>query len=173
LAILAACASRQCIPKSGDLQLTLSAARSFRAGEPVILDAALRNTGAEAVTVSPVALGNLKILSLLRDGSPVRSRLTVAALDESLVSLHARVETVLPPGGTQRFVWQSDPDQGGQALEVAVDQGAAPTQITLYEVAQSGTYRLSAVFHPSLPRRGPNAFSGDSTVADVTFTLAP
>ena len=151
-------------------------APQFTVGDPVTLSIDLENVGIVTTRVSTLTDGNLRIVALDRDGSPVVPRETTIRYRDSLKSLLNGTMATLAPGEHVVFDWQSvvDPPQSGPAFQVVrYDPDGADTA-SLSAVAQPGRYTMTLVYRFGDPWGQPyDVFTGETNQATVTFVVGP
>ena len=122
------------------VEMSLSMAKSVRAGEHMVLEVALRNVGKETVRYGPTDAGYMDFQILIVDGGGRPVPLTRLG-EKSKVSTRP----------TEFFKFSPKPLQPGQSYTVAFNLALA------YDLTLRGNYRVSAateIFPPASRRNG-------------------
>lgn len=159
------------------VQLAVSAsAPSFSQGDPVTLVLDFENISSVNTRISTMTDGNLWIISLDRDGTPVIARETVIRYRDGLKTLLSKNLVTLAPGALTSATWVSamDPPQSAHSLQVVRFDPEGSYTASLFGVGQPGTYKLTVVYRFGDPWTQPaDVFVGETNQATVTFAVSP
>ena len=147
---------------------------SYVSGEEIKLAVRLTNTGNKNTCVSDTALGNIKFLSVKRDGKPVETRTAPSYFITSLAEMIKSKLKQLAPGEKMEIALSSSEDPGlkAQALyTTALDKTSGLA--TFYGVQLPGTYQIELAYEylgePSADCS--DVFRGITNTATVSFTV--
>lgn len=176
---LAACLHPPQPPPAASPAVTLTVAPvapRFSPGEPIELAIELQNAGAVATRVSPIVDGNLRIVSLERDGAAVSATEATISYSTSLRTVLAQSLVALAPGARARATWTTrfDGDQNLPALQVVHYDPEGVHRVQSYGVGAPGTYTMHVIYRFGNPWTQPaDVFTGETNVAKVTFVVGP
>lgn len=147
---------------------------SYASGEEVKLTVSLINAGGNNTCLSDTALGNIKFLSVTRDGKPVETRTAPSYFIISLSEMIKSKLRQLAPGESMEIVLSSsdDPGLGAQALyTTALDNTSGLA--TFYNIEPLGTYQIEMAYeYPGEPSADcSDVFKGAINTAIVSFTV--
>ncbi|MEM7052607.1 MAG: hypothetical protein AAF604_23285 [Acidobacteriota bacterium] len=148
---------------------------SYSWWETVRIDLTLTNQGFSAIGLCPDFEGNIRVVSLKRDGVAIAPRLTWIDFDEDLGwILNQNLETV-PRGGSLSLSWESGYDQvsGEEALEAVIFNKTTDLhQESIYPIGTAGTYEIKLRYrYPASTRFSTPVFTGSSNTITLTFTI--
>jgi hypothetical protein len=177
----AACSAATCPPALAapppSVKLTVTpAAPRFAPGAPIKLVLDLHNVGTTALRVSPIPDGNLRIVSLQRDGAPVGTTDHVINYSASLKTAFDKSLVTLAPGAHAQGGWTStiDPDQGTPALAVVHYDPEGVHRVLLRGVSTPGIYTMHVIYRLGDPWGRPtDVFTGETNLATVKFVVGP
>lgn len=147
---------------------------SYSSGDEVTLSVGLTNAGKESVCLSNTALGNIKFVSVTRDGAPVETRTAPSYFLTSLSEMMKSKLLALPPGEKMdiAIVSSEDPGLHARTLDAMTASGTAGVA-TFYNIALPGTYKVDVAYEypgeasPSCA----DVFKGMTNTATVSFVV--
>lgn len=180
IAIMLGLTFAACAPPSGGGERVVlgivSSQPAYAAGATVRLRLTLENAGAEAIALSPIVDGTIRVVSLRRDGVDVATRETLIDFEDDLASILEFGLKTVAPGERADFDWISFNDRllHGQTLQTVAFLPEDDHKATLYDIGAAGRYELVAVYSYPGPK-GPtgNTFSGTTNEATVRFIITP
>lgn len=176
---LAACYHNPPLPPTTRPAVTLTVAPvapRFSPGAPIEFVLELQNAGAVATRVSPLVEGNLRIVSLERDGAPIGASEATVSYSTSLRTVLAQSLVALAPGARARASWTTrfDGDQNLPALQVVHFDPEGVHRGQSYGVGAPGAYTMHVIYRFGDPWTQPaDVFTGETNVAKVTFVVGP
>lgn len=161
----------------GSAAVTLTASTdkaSYSSHDSINLTLRLANSGNKETCVSDAALGNIKFLSLTRDGKSVETRTATSYYITSLSEMIKAKLTKLAPGKSTEIALSSSQDPG---LHANAFYSTAPEgtygKSTFYNVGAAGTYEMKIMYEYSGEPSPdcPDVWKGPIEPATVTFTV--
>ncbi len=159
------------------ITLSVSTDKSpYRAGEEIRLALRLDNTGDVTSCVSNMVEGNIRIVSLTKNGEAVSTRSAPISFIEHLSLILEKSLAALLPRESLDIPMSSRVDSGfeKQALRtVALSEGQSVA--TFYDVEAPGEYDLSLVYeYPAASSPDcADVFAGETNRAETSFTIVP
>lgn len=149
---------------------------SYKTGEEIRFALRLNNSGDAKTCVSDMSAGNVRFVSLTRDGQKVETRSAPSYFIAPLPEMLKASLTPINPGESLDIMLQSMVDEGlgGQALQTtASDDGRGIA--TFYDVQKPGNYTLEVIYeYPgSKSPDCPSVFKGGTNTASASFTVTP
>lgn len=147
---------------------------SYRVDEPILIEATIKNNSADALWFSPRWIGNMKVVSLTRDGQTVIARETTTTYEVELGVVLQGSLVEIPASQSVSIQWGSQPEAtiSGHVLETVQLNAQYPHPTLLYPVNQPGSYQLSIAYH-YLGETGGNTkvYQDLTNTAKVSFTV--
>lgn len=136
--------------KRGSAAIALTASTdkaSYSSGESINLKVHLANSGNRKTCVSDTALGNIKFLSVTRDGKSVETRTAPSFYITSLSEMMKAKLKSLAPGESTEIALSSSEDPGlhASAFYSTAAQGTYGLS-TFYNVGAAGTYEMKIAY---------------------------
>ena len=154
------------------IQLLASAIGSMKAGDPIAFTLTLVNRTPAPVAVSPGIAGNIRVVSVTRNGTPVRGMQGVVHSDIPLAAVIDRSVTLLNPSARLVLKWNTDSQQAPPTLRTFNAQ-RDPAMTTDYVLRQPGDYRIRVQYQWGGSANVPRVYRPASNVATVAFTIHP
>ncbi|MCB1058302.1 MAG: hypothetical protein KDD11_22610 [Acidobacteria bacterium] len=149
---------------------------TYQAGDPVVINLALTNRSGQAVTVSPIVEGNVRVLSLTRDGVDVPY--VSAEIDLEDGHDHYLTGTMVSLAAGARIdlnAWHSQYDEtlGGEALGSPTFSNSGIYMIQLHSLTDPGNYELMVTYQYAGPTTGipVDTFTRRTNNASIKFTV--
>lgn len=147
---------------------------SYASSDEIKLTVSLTNAGDSNACLSNTALGNIKFLSVTRDGNPVETRNAPSYFLTSLSEIIKSKLRPLAPGEKIEIALSSseDPGLGARALSTVATEGTAG-MATFYNIKLPGTYKIDVAYeYPGEPSADcSDIFKGATNVATVSFII--
>lgn len=168
------------LPKPGlreKIMLSVSSDKStYGAGEEIRFTLQLSNTGDVESCASNLVEGNIRVVSLTRNGEEVTTRSAPISFIEHLSLLLEKSLAVLRPGESLDIAMASwvDPGLEKQALRT-VALSKSESVATFYDVDAPGDYNLTFVYeYPGTSSPDcPDVFQGETNQDGIVFTVTP
>lgn len=160
-------------------RIELSAASSkttYSAGERIEIELKIENTGDVDTAVSALVEGNIRMVSVERDGVFVPTRTVAIRPDDDLGSQMQQQLRTLAPGQSVTITWYSilDRPQSGRSLETVTYLPAARDQVSSHLVSVPGSYEVRFFYLYTGPLGTvPNVFQARSNEVALAFTVTP
>lgn len=160
---------------SAALILTASTDKaSYSSGDSINLVVRLTNSGTRETCVSDMVLGNIKFLSVTRNGKSVEMRTAPSYYITSLSEMmKAKLKRIAPGESTAVALSSSqDPGLDANAFYSTTPKGTYGMS-TFYKVGAAGTYEMKIAYeYPGEPSHDcPDVFKKTIESATVTFTV--
>ena len=159
-----------------DVDMSASADKEIYApNEDVIITVNLNNSGDAPTCLSDRAQGNIKLLSVTRDGESVATREAPSHFIEALYSLVRADLKEVGPGEAMdiELVSTQDPGLGARALYAIRIDGTAGMS-TFYAIEQPGEYEVQVAYEyeGESSTECENIYMGPTNTSTVTFSVS-
>lgn len=149
---------------------------SYRANEPIMLEATIQNNSGDSLWFSPRWIGNIKVVSLTRDDQTVIARETTTTYEVELGYVLEESLIEIPASQSISILWGTQPEAsiGGHVLEIVQLNALYPHPTLLYPMNTPGTYKLSIAYQ-YLGATGSNTkvYQNLTNTAEVSFEVTP
>ena len=176
IALVAALAACQTF-RSPDVTLILTAdGVTYRVGEPIKLQATLRNNTQGPLRFSPRWQGTITVTSLTRDGATVIAKETGTHFETELAHTLEHALAEVPAAQSISIPWGTETDGAiaGQVLQTVKSDANTPHSTLLYPINQPGSYSLTVAYrYPAGTGGHANVYQGTVQSTEVRFRVIP